>query len=115
MVTLTTKSEGIKDVKNNRGTTDMKRINDIETNVNVSRNNNYNDNESKYDKSKAVEAIADRLMDKLPATPKSRPFFCKVAYKLPEAKIWANCEVALSPKSKNPMGLFIFLCKRDGV
>lgn len=84
-------------------------------NVNGLQTTNYNvnDNGSKYDKGKQVEFIADRIIQKLSANEKSRPFFCKVAYKLPEATIWNNVESAL--KGRNPVGLFIYLCKRDGV
>lgn len=69
----------------------------------------------KYAKSRKVETIADDLLKKLGAKDQSRPFMCKVAWKLSEAKIYANLEQATSPKSKNPIGLFIYLCKRDGV
>lgn len=87
--------------------------NDID-NVNVVSTNNYNDIDNvKYDRSKKVEMIADRLMDKLHCKSESRPFLCKVAWKLSEARIWDNVESAL--KGDNPMGLFIWLCKRDGV
>jgi hypothetical protein len=76
---------------------------------------NYNDNDrgGKYNRSKQIEVIADRLMEKLGASVGSRPFLCKVAWKQPEHRIWANVEQAL--KGKNPMGLFIYLSKRDGV
>lgn len=81
-------------------------------NVNVSSRNNINDND-KYSKSKVADNIAARLKSKLSMKEDSTPFLCKVAYKLPEARIWDNCEQAL--KGKNPAGLFIWLCKRDGV
>lgn len=87
--------------------------NDID-NVNVSLKTNYNDiDNGRYDKSKIVEMTADRLIEKLGAKQESRPFMCKVAWKLSEARIWDNVDQAL--KGKNPMGLFIWLCKRDGV
>lgn len=84
-------------------------------NENVSEKPNYNviDNESRYDKGKQVEQLADVLVIRLGAKVESRPFMCKVAYKLSEARIWDNVEQAL--KGRNPMGLFIYLCKRDGV
>lgn len=69
----------------------------------------------KYAKSRKVETIADDLMQKLNAKDNSRPFMCKVAWKLPEHTIYNNLEQANSPKVKNPIGLFIYLCKRDGV
>lgn len=68
-----------------------------------------------YDKARQVDQIADRLMEKLKANASSRPFLCKAAWKLPENVIYNNLEAATSPKCKNPMGLFIYLCKRDGV
>lgn len=69
----------------------------------------------KYVKSRKVEVIADDLLTKLNAKEESRPFMCKVAWKLSESKIYSNLEQAVSPKVKNPIGLFIYLCKRDGV
>lgn len=88
--------------------------NNVIDNVNGVQGNNYNviDND-KYDKSKSVEIVADKLLERLGAKIESRPFMCKVAYKLPEATIWNNVELAL--KGRNPIGLFIYLCKRDGV
>lgn len=94
--------------------------NDID-NVNVVLTTNYNDidndNNRKFDKSRHVEVIADKLMDSFKAHLKpevdSRPFFCKIAWRLSEARIWDNVEQA--NKGRNPMGLFIYLCKRDGV
>lgn len=77
--------------------------------------NNVNDNvrEGKYDKAKQVEVVADTLLERLGAKVESRPFMCKVAWKLPEHRVWTNVETAL--KGNNPVGLFIYLCKRDGV
>lgn len=85
---------------------------DNNDNVNVVSTNNDNDN-GKYDRSKKVEAIADKLIHRLAVEVKWRPFFCKVAWKLPEARVWSNYEQAL--KGNNPAKLFIWLCKRDGV
>lgn len=89
-------------------------------NVNaVSLKPNYNDigndnvEGNKYEQSRRVEQLADTLLEKLGAKPESRPFMCKVAYRLSEARVWYNVEQAL--KGRNPMGLFIYLCKRDGV
>lgn len=73
-------------------------------------NNNVND---KYAKSRKVEIIADRLIDKLGLSSQSRDFMLKAAWKLSEARLWDNVEQAA--KGKNPVGLFIYLCKRDGV
>lgn len=69
----------------------------------------------KYARSRKVETIADDLLNKLQASKQSRPFMCKVAWKLSEHKIYANLEQATAPQVKNPIGLFIYLCKRDGV
>lgn len=85
-------------------------------NVNFNSNNNSNDNEVKekmYEQGRRVETLADELLNKLCASRDSRPFMCKVGWKLSEARIWYNVESAL--KGDNPMGLFIYLCKRDGV
>lgn len=92
----------------------MSKGNNVIDNVNGIQGNNYNVNDNdRYDKGKSIEIIADRLLEKLGAQPASRPFMCKVAYRLPEATIWSNVEQAL--KGRNPVGLFIYLCKRDGV
>lgn len=93
------------------------RNNDI-VNGNVSRTSNYisNDNiiSDRYVRARRVENIADSLLDKLGLTTESRPFMCKVAWKLSEARIWDNYEQAQKAKTSK-VGLFIFLCKRDGV
>lgn len=84
-------------------------VREVKTNYNV----NDIDNVSKYQKSKDVEVMADRLLEKLSLDKKSRPFMCKVAYKLSEARIWANLESASGPKVKDKAKLFIWLCDRD--
>ena len=71
-------------------------------------------NQSNYLQSRKVEVIADKLVEKLGIDEKSRPFMCKVAWKLSEARIWSNLEQA-QKSNRNPVGLFIYLCKRDGV
>lgn len=87
---------------------------DNNVNVNDVRANNYNVNDNgRYAKGKQVEFIADKLLKSLGMKQESRPFLCKAAYALNEARLWDNCEQAL--KGKNPAGLFIWLCKRDGV
>lgn len=92
----------------------MTKHNIVNVNENVVLTNNYNVNDNdKYEKGKKIELIADLLVDKLGCDKSSRPFMCKVAYKLSEARIWDNVEQALM--GKNPVGLFIYLCKRDGV
>ena len=80
-------------------------------NLKVLRNNDNDNDRGKYDRSKRVDWLADDLMAKLKADKGSRPFLCKVAWKLPESVIWQNYESSL--KGKNQMGLFIYLCKRD--
>lgn len=74
--------------------------------------NNNNVNDRKFDRSKKVENIADRLIT-IFGNDQYRPFYCKVAWKLSEARIWANVEQA--QKGNTPAKLFSYLCKRDGV
>jgi hypothetical protein len=73
-------------------------------------NNNVN---VTYDRAKVVDAIVDKLEAGLNAKPESRAFLCKAAWRLSEARIWLNYEKSLM--GTNPMGLFIWLCKKDGV
>ena len=92
----------------------MSQHNNVIDNVNVVLTNNYNDNvNDRYKNSRTVEATADQLIHRLGMKAESRPFMCKAIYRLSEASLWDNCEQAL--KGKNPAGLFIWLCKRDGV
>lgn len=65
-----------------------------------------------YSHARKVERIADELVVKLGVDNNSRPFMCKVAYKLSEARIWENFEKAQSA-TKSVVGLFIYLCKVD--
>ncbi len=90
----------------------MSHDNNVNDNVNVVLTNNYNDNVNVFNRSKSVEQIADQLVSKFKSE-SSRPFYCKVAYKLSEAHIWDNYEQA--QKGKNPAGLFNWLCRRDMV
>lgn len=87
-------------------------VNDNE-NQKLKTNDIDNDRDQTMDRSKQVDLIADRIATKLGAKTESRPFLCKVAWTQPEHRIWGNVEQAL--KGKNPMGLFIYLSKRDGV
>lgn len=88
---------------------------------NLKSNNNNIDNESKkkkYEQSKRVDMIVDDLVSKFKKNghsieEKSKPFLYLSAWKLSEAKLWNNFEQAV--KGSNPIGLFIYLCKRDGV
>lgn len=78
--------------------------------------NNYNvnnDNVQRYDRARIVDLIVDKLEAGLNTKPQSRAFLCKAAWKLSEARIWLNYEKSLA--GNNPMGLFIWLCKKDGV
>ncbi len=87
--------------------------NNVNDNENVVLTSNYNVNDSKYERSRRVETIADQLLDKLGLDINSRKFMCKIAWRLPEVSIWNNLEKAA--KGKNRVGLFIYLCKRDMV
>lgn len=66
--------------------------------------------QEKYSKSKIVDNIANQLVENF-NSPNSRAFYCKVAYKLPENKIWANVESA--NRGRSPVKLFTWLCNRD--
>lgn len=85
-------------------------VNDIVFSKNTNDNYNVNVKDNKFDESKKVEGIAMQLVDKL-RSPDSYEFYCKIAYKLPEHKIWSNYEQAI--KGRNPGGLFNWLCRRD--
>lgn len=74
--------------------------------------NNNNDIDQKYARSRKVENIADRLTT-IFGNEEYRPYYCKVAWKLSESKIWSNVEQA--QKGNSPSKLFTYLCKRDGV
>jgi len=71
-----------------------------------------NDIEHKYLRSRRVEIVADKLVE-IYNNSGGRAFYCKVAWRLSEARIWENVEQAANGKNKT--GLFIYLCKRDGV
>ena len=64
---------------------------------------------SAKDRANRVDRIADHLVRKFNA-PNSRKFFCKCAWKLSEDQIWTAYEQAHSPKVKNSLKYFIFLC-----
>lgn len=84
----------------------------------INPNNNDNDIDIvdlKYRTSRKVEIIADRLVE-LMGNAQYRSFYCKVAWKLSEARIWQNYEAAKAgARDGNPGRLFTYLCKRDGV
>lgn len=78
------------------------------------KNNTYTDNVTdgdKYKKSKEVELVAMQLVDKF-NTPSWFPFYCKVAYKLPQDLIWRLYEQAHGKKVRDPAKLFYYLCDR---
>lgn len=82
-------------------------------NTNIDNDNgvkNLTNNDNDIDRGKQVELIAYKLVDYF-KSPDSFKFYCKVAYKLPESKIWNNYESA--KKGNNPAGLFNWLCRRD--
>lgn len=78
-------------------------------NDNVS-NSLTNNDIGNVEKSKQVDEIANKLVSAL-NNPKARSYYCKVAYKLSEAKIWDNLEQAST--GRNPAKLFTWLCQRD--
>lgn len=75
------------------------------------KNNNDNNNGASFAKSKRVEAIALKLCAKL-ESPGSYEMYLKIAWALPEDRIWANYEQSRSG-TKNKNGLFNWLCRRD--
>ena len=78
----------------------------------VSTTNNVNDNDrGKYQRSRQVDRIADDIIHRLGAEMRSRPFYCKVAWSLSEARIYNHLESAL--KGRSPQRLFTYLCKKD--
>ena len=87
-------------------------VNDNENGFSKTTITMNNDNVSKFAKSKSVEHIADKLVETF-GNEQFRAFYCKVAWKLSEAKIWSNVEQA--QKGNSPARLFTYLCKRDGV
>ena len=96
--------------------------NDIGNDIgNSKNNNNINDNDQKkrrYEQGKKVDFIVEEIVRKFKSAgviieEKSKPFLYKAAWRLSEARIWSNFESAL--KGDNKIGLFIYLCKRDGV
>ena len=89
--------------------------NNVNENVNVVSTSNYNHiNNDKYARAKKVEEIADQLVAKY-RNPDSRDFYCKVAWRLSEARIWQHYESTMKVKKGSPAKLFTWLCKRDGV
>jgi len=79
-------------------------------NVRFNRNYNINDNVKSNKTENQVNAIADRIKQKLNADDDSINFYYKVAWKLSESMINDNLETAL--KGNNPQRYFTWLCKR---
>ena len=105
--------ENTNNINYNYNNNNNERVNLTPNNNKNNINNNNNDiGRSQFEKSKQAEDIAEKLVTKLNA-PKSFLYYCKVAYTLPESRIWDNYEQAI--KGKNPGGLFNWLCERDGV
>lgn len=69
-----------------------------------------NDNVNKYELAQKVEGIAYALVDKFGA-PNNFEYYCKIAYKLSESRIWLNFERA--KKGNSPAKLFTYLCNKD--
>lgn len=86
----------------------LERINNDNVNNGIYTKSN-NDNVNNVDHKK-VEHIALSLVEKF-MSKDSYKFYCLVAYKLPENKIWLNYEKAMT--GKNPAGLFNWLCRKD--
>lgn len=92
-------------------------VNDNEnvTSVTSITMNNVNDIDrldNKYRRSRHVERLADTMVQKF-GNSQYRSFYCKVAWKLSEARIMHNMEQAM--RGDVPARLFTYLCKRDGV
>lgn len=87
-------------------------VNDNENGFNKTTITMNNDIDPKLARARKVETIADQLVARY-GSEQSRPFYCKVAWKLSEAKIWTNVEQA--QKGNSPAKLFNYLCRRDGV
>ena len=95
---------------------DNYKVNVLLQNNNIITNNINNDNVSnkeKYEASTKAESIARSLTAKFNSED-SVLFYCKIAYALPEYKIWLNYEKATTSKGvKDPARLFNWLCRKD--
>lgn len=79
-------------------------------NDNVSKTNITNNDIDNVAKSKQVDLIAEKLVLAL-NNPNGREYYCKVAWRLPEAVIWNNLEQ--SAKGREPAKLFTWLCQKE--
>lgn len=94
----------------------MSPINNVNVNVigfNHNNNNNVNGTSRTLARSRNIDVMIEKLQSGLNAKDESRPFLAKACWKLPEASVWSNYETAI--KGNNPMGLFIWLCKKQGL
>ena len=87
----------------------------------ININNNISDsNEYDFKKSKLyqVRSTAAKLVEKF-GNSANYKFFLKVAWRLPEHKIWKHVEEAKAARHSKPgqsaEKLFVYLCKVDGV
>lgn len=82
--------------------------------VSFRNSNNVNVKEDRYKKAAMIEhELVPKLAKILKSDEGSLEFLYKCFWKLPEWKIWHNAEIAC--KGRNPMALFIHLCKKDGI
>lgn len=94
----------------------MVKHNNVNNNINIINNEKgftktHNDNDNvAFNRAEKAEIIARKLSAKF-GSDKSFEFYCKVAYALPENKIWINYEKSLG--GKNPGALFNWLCRKD--
>jgi len=90
----------------------MSTSNNVNVSESVSTANNVNDNDrGKYQRSRQVDRVADEIIVRLGVAETYRAFYCKIAWKLSEARIYSNLEAAL--KGNQPARLFTYLCKKD--
>ncbi len=97
-------------------------LNVIDNDNDSSKNiNNVIDNVgSNYFKGRELDRRSDDLLKKLHLDDGSKGFMYKTVQKLSESRIQQHLETVTKPskngkKIDNPVGLFIYLCKRDGV
>ena len=85
-----------------------------ERNPNLNTNYNCLDKKpiDKWQKTRRAESIAYQLCDKF-NNHDYFSFYCKVALKLPEYRVWQLVEEA--QRGQQPARLFSFLCKKAGV
>lgn len=96
---------------------DLKSIISVRARDSASVNNSITNIATKKPKRtlREVQHIAHKLEAQLGKSNPSRfNYFCKVAWHLPESKIWAHAEAAVGPGCKTtPTQLFIWLCETE--